>query len=574
MDALAGLDRGPFTALLLENGREQAGALATLLAGLDGPEVRVIRVGNPLRSPLTLERIMIQVAGPEGEVFLGDDPRLLVRAIADRQREEARVVLVIEQAESLHPKVLRSLQQMAPHFSQAERPALQVVFVGRPAFRALLNGDDLKPLREALWPVADVAAPKPAVADPPPMPARGPVAEPEVLAAMRAQPAVQAAAQAMARSSQAAPAIQTTPTIQTTPAVPAPPATPAVAAAPPAQTAPASRAVRVSKSELDIPPLRTPSRPVAPRPAEDLEKYWSDDWVEPAKPTPDSPAASLNPAPRAIAAPVAGPQAARVSATAPGTAPWRARLLIPLLLLLAVSAGAVGAYFGLRGVFYRDVPARQLLGSTAPAAPTQPVPFASAPATPPPAPGPTPPQNAQPQAVPVRPVPPNSVPFGAVPSEPASQPSPTADQAARLRRDFDAFLNRSGRNVAALSEAQRGVLFDEFLEWRSQNAPPAPPSAEPRVVIHVPASSPEADALSAHLLTSLGARPGTVQTRRVPETPNRPSIRYFHPADEPAARQIAASMADTGLTWTLRDFSSFQPRPSRGTIEVWLPGRP
>ena len=77
--------------------------------------------------------------------------------------------------------------------------------------------------------------------------------------------------------------------------------------------------------------------------------------------------------------------------------------------------------------------------------------------------------------------------------------------------------------------------------------------------------------MSAHLQADLGSRLGAVETRRVAGTPDRPSIRYFHPGDEPVAHQVAARMAGAGLVWTLQDFSTFVPRPSRGTIEVWLP---
>jgi len=80
--------------------------------------------------------------------------------------------------------------------------------------------------------------------------------------------------------------------------------------------------------------------------------------------------------------------------------------------------------------------------------------------------------------------------------------------------------------------------------------------------------------LSARLLASLRPRFGTVEARRVAATPAKPSIRYFHPEDEPSARSAAAWLADMGLNWTLQDFSTFRPLPSRGTIEVWLPQQP
>ena len=514
----AGLEGGAFTALLRDDDRQLAAAVDKLVATVTEPEARLIRVGNPLRSPLTLERIMIQVAGPEGEVFLGDDPGLVVHAIAERQREEARVVLLIEQAETLHPKALRSLQAMAAYFMQDEQPVLQVVFAGRPAFRALLSGEELAPLRQALF--SDDDPPKPATAVK--LPDREP--EPNVVALFPA----------------------TRPVVAPTP--------------------------RSHSKELDIPPMVVPPRPAAV-PALDLEKIWSDDLLNDSEPTHTGMPAAASAPPVERGSPDASQPAAMERA-----ALWR-RILVPLLLLVAVTAGSAGAYVGLRGLFYRDVPARPVLGSMTPApspSPTSPAgPTAPKPATPPP--GATPPKPVQSSPMLTGPIPAvPTLPEVTSPSgtSPSSVPSAT-DQAARLRRDFDAFLDRSGRNAAALSDAQRGALFNEFLDWRSQNAAVStdPATSDPRIVVQVPTGSAVAEAMSARILASLGSRPGTVQARRVQESPSRPSIRFFHSADEPIARQTAAWLADTGVTFTLRDLSTSQIRPARGTVEIWLPGR-
>ena len=249
----------------------------------------------------------------------------------------------------------------------------------------------------------------------------------------------------------------------------------------------------------------------------------------------------------------------------PGFAARRGGILVRALLVAAVLAAAAGgAYFGLRRLFYREVPARPPL-SIVPAG-SQPL-FPSLPVAPtpvPPAPTSlTPPRVAAPEPLP-----------GSDALLAPAAPILAQDQDPPLHREFGTFLAGTGRDVTALSDAQRIALFGEFLEWRSRQNPTAMTPAVrpfPRIVIHVPLGSAAAEALSAQLLTRLGSRPGTVEARHVAETPSRPSIRYFHPEDEPVARQAAAWMADTGLNWTVRDFSSFQPRPSRGTIEVWLP---
>lgn len=102
--------------------------------------------------------------------------------------------------------------------------------------------------------------------------------------------------------------------------------------------------------------------------------------------------------------------------------------------------------------------------------------------------------------------------------------------------------------------------------------PPVPSATALRVVIHVPAGF-AAEMLAARMLANFDPRPGSVEIRRVAATPSQPSIRYFHSGDETAARDVAARLSGTGLAWTLRDFSTFRPLPSRGTIEVWVPER-
>ncbi len=139
-NAVASLQAGhPFSLLLAEDDQQRAAALETLLDTIADPSTRFARVTNPLRARLTLERLLIQVI--QGPVDPYAAPVSLVRQIAARRQDEMRVVLVIERAETLHPEVLRFLGQTAATFPDAD-PQLQVLFVGRPAFRALLDDPD------------------------------------------------------------------------------------------------------------------------------------------------------------------------------------------------------------------------------------------------------------------------------------------------------------------------------------------------------------------------------------------------------------------------------------------------
>jgi len=402
-------DDFPFMALLLDDERRHAAAVASLLSRISGSDARVVRVDARLRSLLAFER----AAGPDGWTPPESDAHSVALALAERQGSETQIILLMERAETLMPATLRSLQAMAPYFAQPGRPTLQVVFVGRPAFRALLAGAELTPLRVALGFEGSLPGHEPAPAE----------------AVSRPQPAGR-----------------------------------------------------------------------------------------------------------------------------------RGALAIYPVVAVAVAAAVAGAaYLGMSGP-----PDRKMPVATIPSRPLAPPPI-------------VPPSPLAPPTVPaLAPAPP-----AAAPAPPAVAPTPIApeeDQPARLRQAFNAFAASSGRNVAALPEAQRNALVSEFLASRSRNADAKAAAAVakpgPRVVLHVPDGSPAAAALSGRLLTALAPKSGRVETRHVQETPGRPSIRYFRPEDAAGAHQVAGWMAGAGLAWTLQDFSTFQPRPSAGTIEVWLPSQP
>jgi hypothetical protein len=140
-NAVASLQAGhPFSLLLAEDDRQRNAALETLLDTIADPSTRFARVTNPLRARLTLERLLIQVI--QGSMDdITNDPAAIIRRIAERRQDETRVVLVIERSETLHPEVLRFLGRTAALFPDGT-PRLQVLFVGRPEFRPLLDDPD------------------------------------------------------------------------------------------------------------------------------------------------------------------------------------------------------------------------------------------------------------------------------------------------------------------------------------------------------------------------------------------------------------------------------------------------
>jgi len=140
-NAVAALQAGhPFSLMLSEDDHQRTLALETLLDTIADPSTRFARATNPLRARLTLERLLIQVI--QGSIEgLDNDPAAIIRRIAERRLDENRVILVIERAESLHPEVLRFFGRTAALFPDGT-PRLQVLFVGSPEFRPLLDDPD------------------------------------------------------------------------------------------------------------------------------------------------------------------------------------------------------------------------------------------------------------------------------------------------------------------------------------------------------------------------------------------------------------------------------------------------
>lgn len=150
------LQAGADGALVIERDPERRAQLvdAAVLAGRRGP---CLRIANPLRAPLTLERILFQIAGDETTLSFDGNAALLSRSLAQRGDH---VLLVINQAETLHLPVLYVLQQLMA----APRASVQLLLAGDARLLALLQhsplAHKLARLREQLG-VLDAEAPTP-----------------------------------------------------------------------------------------------------------------------------------------------------------------------------------------------------------------------------------------------------------------------------------------------------------------------------------------------------------------------------------------------------------------------------
>lgn len=93
-----------------------------------------------------------------------------------------------------------------------------------------------------------------------------------------------------------------------------------------------------------------------------------------------------------------------------------------------------------------------------------------------------------------------------------------------------------------------------------------------RIIVNAPAGT-DGAATAAAMDALQAAKPGSLTRADARVTIRESNVRYFHPADLPAAVEVAARLSPVlGSTPAIRDFTDFTPRPSEGAIEVWLEG--
>ena len=173
--------REPFATILAYDAIVRSAALEGALRSLSDTGVHIIRLANPLRAPLTLERILIQLAGFQDEMSHGEDTDSVLRAVLSQlQAGRDRMVISIEQAETLHPMALLLLDQIARP-AEPGGPSPQILFTGTPAFARALGHPLLGRMRSVLGigtPDIVPAEPEAAMPQPVPVPVSVPVEMP------------------------------------------------------------------------------------------------------------------------------------------------------------------------------------------------------------------------------------------------------------------------------------------------------------------------------------------------------------------------------------------------------------
>ena len=92
-----------------------------------------------------------------------------------------------------------------------------------------------------------------------------------------------------------------------------------------------------------------------------------------------------------------------------------------------------------------------------------------------------------------------------------------------------------------------------------------------RIVIHH--GTPSAESAARRLGEAVeGEGLGGAELRRVDVDVSQANVRYFHPQDRAAAEAVNRVLRRAGYGSDVQDFTEFDPPPSLGTVEVWLPG--
>lgn len=134
----------PLVSTLLGEGRDD---VVEQLASEAADTARVLRFGNPLRSPLTVERMLIQAgqadAGPMGVEAAEGALLDLCRAEGDARA----VVVVVEQADTLSTRAVAALARV---LDRERANGLRLVLAGEAALDGVLGAPEARAIRAAM----------------------------------------------------------------------------------------------------------------------------------------------------------------------------------------------------------------------------------------------------------------------------------------------------------------------------------------------------------------------------------------------------------------------------------------
>ena len=135
-----------FISLTGEVGAGKTTVIRTLLGQLDRERYRTALVFNPCLSSLALmQHINREYGLPDGHTDTADLLRELNRFLLAENAAGRTVVLVIDEAQNLEPKVLEQVRLISNLETERDK-LIQIVLVGQPELRALLERPELRQL--------------------------------------------------------------------------------------------------------------------------------------------------------------------------------------------------------------------------------------------------------------------------------------------------------------------------------------------------------------------------------------------------------------------------------------------
>ncbi|MDP9095628.1 MAG: hypothetical protein M3N26_03555 [Pseudomonadota bacterium] len=126
----------PMMALL--GGPKQADRVENVIRELATAQIGVVRISNPLVSPLSLERLVLQITRDEVDEVSRDETERVLRALIARSDMRRQVVVVVEQAETLTAEALEFLHGLSG-LSHPSLAPVQVALVGSPTLGARIE---------------------------------------------------------------------------------------------------------------------------------------------------------------------------------------------------------------------------------------------------------------------------------------------------------------------------------------------------------------------------------------------------------------------------------------------------
>ena len=158
-----------------------------------------------------------------------------------------------------------------------------------------------------------------------------------------------------------------------------------------------------------------------------------------------------------------------------------------------------------------------------------------------------------------------------------AQPAPAEEQKAVAERPEPA--QEREQVVAERPRILQGPEAPETPVVAEQPAPAKLPPSETgplrtrSIFIHHRATSQEGQHTASNLKQQLSPLAGYTEIRAVQVLPDAPSVRYFYKEDADAAGHLASLLDPGGGPWIVKGFTTYEPRPRPGLLEIWIPAR-